>query len=234
MRFARPSGVKGLGNARQAYAQARARMRACVRAGVRASIRVHAKTSPISVPAPATAPIPTPGQVKPGSTIMAIILTVTPTVKSLCGQLNDPVRYRQHTQPAHSRDGLHRPIRGSHLRVPPPPTTESPADISPTYNTPLPTPGPRHSTTLNLPAGLKRLIRTTLHRKSHQSQLQRPSPSGLACYTTSNPGKRGSQGPFADTNGMIASETRSQLCPLNNRVLNLLTHTHTHTPPGGA
>ncbi len=43
---------------------------------------------------------------------------------------------------------------------------------------------------------------------------------------------RGSQEPFADidTKGMITSETRSQLCPLNNRGHNLLTY----IPAGGA
>ena len=164
---------------------------------------------------------------------MAVILTVTQSTKSICDQFNDLVRYRPHTKPAHLRDGLHRPIRGSYLRVPPLPTTESPADISPTYSTPLPTPSPRGlSSTYNLLTGLKCLIGTTIHRKPHQSQPLRPSPSGIAWYITSHPGSRGSQEPFADigTKGMTASETRSQLYPLNNRVLNLLIR----RPPGGA
>jgi hypothetical protein len=55
-----------------------------------------------------------------------------------------------------------------------------------------------------------------------------PSPPGLACYTTSTPGSRGSQEPFADTDtkGMTASETRSQPCLLNNRGHHLF-----NTPP---
>ena len=147
----------------------------------------------------------------------------------MCHQSSDPVRYLHHTQQAHSREGWHQPIRYSRLRVTPRHpqlTKESSTDTSPNYNKPLPTPGFRLSTTYTLPTGLRCSIGATLHRKPHHSQLQRPSLSGHACYTTSAPGSRGSQEPFADTDtkGGTALETHSPLGPMNSRSLHLLTH----------
>ena len=143
----------------------------------------------------------------------------------MCNQFNDPASYHPRTQPAHSRDGLHRPIRGSHLRVPPHQITTRALEYIFRVSRCIPL-YPAVSRCIPLYPAVSRCI-PLYPAVSRCIPLYSPYPAVSRCiplyptvsrprllhYSTSTPGSRGSLEPFADTDTKAgtASETRSQL-----------------------